>query len=261
MTIASACVLCKIVDLNTNQKKCFTAGPQCICTPGRTHSPHGSQWQCRCLPACLPPGEGGGGEACVSNRYPFGNGTPVCRTPPTHVFDQCWSVLCCAVVYLLPHETSYVDFLRVRKIPLQQAFLAKQLPDVQPALQRQAETDRSARIRTLLCTGSFPSPSLRYHQILTCMHTVKFVKHVMFLQAGDGSRHKGICQLCACIQGAPLQVHLQVAGAPGTIKQEVQQQSAQTNRQTVTQADNPSSQLCVRVQLVLSAAGRRVSAM
>ncbi|KAL4439662.1 hypothetical protein ABPG75_002663 [Micractinium tetrahymenae] len=47
-----------------------------------------------------------------------------------------------AVVYLLPHEASYVDFLRVRKIPLQQAPLAKLLPDVQPELQRQAETDR-----------------------------------------------------------------------------------------------------------------------
>ncbi|KAL4439653.1 hypothetical protein ABPG75_002654 [Micractinium tetrahymenae] len=47
-----------------------------------------------------------------------------------------------AVVYLLPHEASYVDFLRVRKIPLQQAPLAKLLPDVQPELQRQAEADR-----------------------------------------------------------------------------------------------------------------------
>ncbi|PSC74559.1 DEAD-box ATP-dependent RNA helicase 18 isoform A [Micractinium conductrix] len=47
-----------------------------------------------------------------------------------------------AVVYLLPHEASYVDFLRVRKIPLQQAPLSQQLPDLQSALQRQSETDR-----------------------------------------------------------------------------------------------------------------------
>ncbi|KAI7845551.1 hypothetical protein COHA_000842 [Chlorella ohadii] len=47
-----------------------------------------------------------------------------------------------AVVYLLPHEASYVDFLRVRKIPLQQAPLANSLPDIQPTLQRLAETDR-----------------------------------------------------------------------------------------------------------------------
>lgn len=46
-----------------------------------------------------------------------------------------------AVVYLLPHEINYVDFLRVRKIPLQQMPSA-QLPHVQPELQRQAETDR-----------------------------------------------------------------------------------------------------------------------
>ena len=47
-----------------------------------------------------------------------------------------------AVVYLLPHEASYVDFLKVRKIPMQPAPLAQQLPDLQPVLQRQAETDR-----------------------------------------------------------------------------------------------------------------------
>ncbi|KAL4450591.1 hypothetical protein ABPG77_000947 [Micractinium sp. CCAP 211/92] len=46
-----------------------------------------------------------------------------------------------AVVYLLPHETSYVDFLRVRKIPLQQLHVP-QLPCVHPELQREAETDR-----------------------------------------------------------------------------------------------------------------------
>lgn len=46
------------------------------------------------------------------------------------------------MVYLLPHEASYVDFLRVRKIPLQQAPLCAQLPDLQPAVQRHAETDR-----------------------------------------------------------------------------------------------------------------------
>lgn len=51
-----------------------------------------------------------------------------------------------AVVYLLPHEASYVDFLRVRKIPLQQAPLSQQLPDLQSALQRQSETDRWAGI-------------------------------------------------------------------------------------------------------------------
>ncbi|EFN51763.1 hypothetical protein CHLNCDRAFT_59105 [Chlorella variabilis] len=47
-----------------------------------------------------------------------------------------------AVVYLFPHETSYVEFLKVRNIPLQQAALARALPDVQPIVQRQAETDR-----------------------------------------------------------------------------------------------------------------------
>lgn len=47
-----------------------------------------------------------------------------------------------AVVYLLPHESSYVDFLRVRKIPLQQAPLFSQLPNVQLSLQQQTETDR-----------------------------------------------------------------------------------------------------------------------
>ena len=46
------------------------------------------------------------------------------------------------MVYLLPHEASYVDFLQVRKIPMQPAPLAQQLPDLQPVLQRQAETDR-----------------------------------------------------------------------------------------------------------------------
>ena len=56
-------------------------------------------------------------------------------------------------MYLLPHEASYVDFLRVRKIPLQQAPLAERLPDLQGALQRQAETDRCALVPscTLLC--------------------------------------------------------------------------------------------------------------
>jgi ATP-dependent RNA helicase DDX55/SPB4 len=49
-----------------------------------------------------------------------------------------------AVVYLLPHEVSYVDFLRVRKIPLQQAPPVQNLPDIQPTLQRLAETDRQA---------------------------------------------------------------------------------------------------------------------
>jgi hypothetical protein len=47
-----------------------------------------------------------------------------------------------AVVYLLPHEISYVEFLKVRKIPLQQTALAGELPQVQAELQRHAETDR-----------------------------------------------------------------------------------------------------------------------
>jgi hypothetical protein len=50
----------------------------------------------------------------------------------------------CAVVYLLPHEASYVDFLKVRKIPMQQAALEEAPPDIQPLVQRQAETDRCA---------------------------------------------------------------------------------------------------------------------
>ncbi|KAL4854012.1 DEAD-box ATP-dependent RNA helicase 18 [Chlorella vulgaris] len=47
-----------------------------------------------------------------------------------------------AVVYLLPHEITYVEFLKVRKIPLQQTALAGELPQVQAELQRHAETDR-----------------------------------------------------------------------------------------------------------------------
>lgn len=48
-----------------------------------------------------------------------------------------------AVVYLLPHETSYVDFLRVRKVPLAEAPAPRAPPpDLAPALRRQAESDR-----------------------------------------------------------------------------------------------------------------------
>lgn len=52
------------------------------------------------------------------------------------------------VVYLLPHETSYVEFLKVRKIPLHEAddAGAAPLPDLQAAVQRQAETDRCAAL-------------------------------------------------------------------------------------------------------------------
>lgn len=65
---------------------------------------------------------------------------------PSSVHDVHYSLTRCSVVlsvvvYLMPHETSYVEFLRVRKIPLQQLPVA-QLPEVQPELQRQAETDR-----------------------------------------------------------------------------------------------------------------------
>ncbi len=64
---------------------------------------------------------------------------------------------CAAVVYLLPHEASYVDFLRVRKIPLQQAPLAKSLPDIQPTLQRLAETDRQEAAVPVQGTGMHAS--------------------------------------------------------------------------------------------------------
>lgn len=34
----------------------------------------------------------------------------------------------------------------------------------------------------------------------------------LLMQTCDGGGHQGICELCACLQGAPLQVHLQAAG-------------------------------------------------
>lgn len=48
-----------------------------------------------------------------------------------------------AVVYLLPHESSYVEFLRLRKIPLVEVQLAEDAPsNVVPSLRSAAEGDR-----------------------------------------------------------------------------------------------------------------------
>ncbi len=69
-----------------------------------------------------------------------GGGTCIVLLPWTALNYSSWAPV--SVVYLFPHETSYVEFLKVRKVPLQQAALAYTLPDVQPSVQRLAESDR-----------------------------------------------------------------------------------------------------------------------
>eukprot|EP00798_Chlamydomonas_sp_ICE-L_P018836 gene18836-25384_t len=54
-----------------------------------------------------------------------------------------------AVVYLLPHETSYIDFLRLRKIPITEGSCPDDLPTGLPELLRkEAESDREASQRS-----------------------------------------------------------------------------------------------------------------
>lgn len=47
-----------------------------------------------------------------------------------------------ALVLLMPHETSYVQFLQLRKVPLTEASAEEALPDLCPAARKLAEGDR-----------------------------------------------------------------------------------------------------------------------
>lgn len=82
---------------------------------------------------------GNAGERCCLHES---NLSCLLASAPSDQASPNRSVRHTAVVYLLPHEISYVDFLQVRKIPLQPAPLPKTLPNIQPTLQRLAETDR-----------------------------------------------------------------------------------------------------------------------
>lgn len=47
-----------------------------------------------------------------------------------------------AVVYLLPHESTYVEFLKVRNIQMEPATLTPSVPALPSSLQQLAESDR-----------------------------------------------------------------------------------------------------------------------
>lgn len=99
-----------------------------------------------------------------------------------------------------------MDFLKVRKIPLQQAPLAAQPPDLQPSVMRLAETDRCA----WQCSYSSAVGTVGCHLVARLFADPNATPPGR--QACDGGRHEGVCQLRACVQGAPLQIHLQAAG-------------------------------------------------
>ena len=82
----------------------------------------------------------------------------------------------------------------------------------------------SSQLWLTTCPTCSPSCSGRQRPTGACHKHARFVAgsvrgghparsaRLRCVQAGAGSRHKGLCQLCAGVQGAPLPVHLQAAG-------------------------------------------------
>ncbi|KAK9812827.1 hypothetical protein WJX72_004361 [[Myrmecia] bisecta] len=68
-----------------------------------------------------------------------------------------------ALAYLLPKEAAYVDFLRLRRVPLQPAPALPNAPDLFPSMRREAETDREIMEKGVKAFVSFVRGYKEHH--------------------------------------------------------------------------------------------------
>ncbi|XP_050209644.1 DEAD-box ATP-dependent RNA helicase 18 [Mercurialis annua] len=68
-----------------------------------------------------------------------------------------------AIVFLLPKEEAYVEFLRIRRIPLQERKIADDAPDVVPEIRSAAKKDRDVMEKGLRAFVSFIRAYKEHH--------------------------------------------------------------------------------------------------
>lgn len=92
-----------------------------------------------------------------------------------------------ALVFLLPHEVTYVELMRLRKVPLEEGCLLPEAPQVQDRLRREAETDREVMEKG---TRAFVSYVRGYKE-----HHCKFIFRLADLQLGHLAMSLGLLRM------------------------------------------------------------------
>lgn len=92
-----------------------------------------------------------------------------------------------AIVFLLPKEEAYVDFLRIRRVPLEESTYSNDVPDIVPQIRSIAKKDRAIMEKGLLAFVSF----IRAYKEHQCSYIFRWKK----LEVGKLGMQYGLLQL------------------------------------------------------------------